>query len=51
MIDTSLEYFLKNVLLYLDMAAEGEEIHIDMEDGRTVKLSQESVSPNRAAFK
>lgn len=51
MIDTTLEFFLKNETMYLDMAANGEEININMGDGRTVKLTQAEESPNRAAFK
>ena len=51
MIDTTMECFLENAIMYLDMAANGEQINVDLGDGRTVTLTQEEESPNRAAFK
>lgn len=51
MIDTTMEFFLKNAVMYLDMAAKGEKINVNLGDGRTVTLTQAEESPNRAAFK
>ncbi len=51
MIDTTLSFFLKNIDIYFNMAANGEEINIDLGDGREVKLTQGKVSQNRTAFK